>query len=65
MLYTAILVACLTAAPDSCRSHEMDIEAGASPVSAFVEAQSRAADWLLHHPELAQRSLIIRSGRSA
>ena len=42
----------------------MDIEAGASPVSAFVAAQSQAADWLLHHPELVQRSLIIRAGRS-
>jgi hypothetical protein len=41
----------------------MLINGGANPMSAFVEAQSRAAEWLAEHPGLAQRSLIIRAGR--
>jgi hypothetical protein len=37
----------------------------AMPTSAFVEAQTRAAEWLAQHPDLAQQSLTIRPGRSA
>jgi hypothetical protein len=48
-----------------CRTHEMLINGGANPMSAFVEAQSRAAEWLSQHPELAQQSLTIHAGRSA
>ena len=69
MLYTAILVACLAAAPGSphgeCHTHEMLITAGANPITAYVEAQTRAAEWLSKHPGLAQQSLTIRPGRSA
>jgi ABC-type nitrate/sulfonate/bicarbonate transport system substrate-binding protein len=43
----------------------MLINAGANPISAFVEAQTKAAEWLAQHPELAKQSLIIRPGRSA
>ena len=43
----------------------MLINAGASPVSAYVEAQTHAAEWLSKHPELAQQSLTIRPGRAA
>jgi hypothetical protein len=73
VLYTAVLVACLASAqgasasdasaPGDCHTHEMLINGGANPMSAFVEAQSRAAEWLAEHPGLAQRSLIIRAGR--
>lgn len=70
MLYTAVLVACLASAQPgdpqgACRTHEMLINAGANPISAFVEAQTKAAEWLAQHPELAKQSLIIRPGRSA
>lgn len=65
MLYTAILIACLASSPADCRTHEMLISAGANPVSAFVEAQARAAEYLALHPELEQKSLAIRVGRSA
>lgn len=69
MLYTAILVACLAssqgAQSNDCRTHEMLINAGANPISAFVEAQTRAAEWLAEHPELTQQSLTVHAGRAA
>jgi hypothetical protein len=70
VLYTAVLVACLASAPGAssqgdCRTHEMLINAGANPISAYVEAQTRAAEWLSQHPELAQHSLTIHPGRAA
>jgi hypothetical protein len=43
----------------------MLINAGPNPITAYVEAQTRAAEWLGQHPGLAQQSLTIRPGRSA
>lgn len=63
IIYQAILTACLISAPQTCRTHEMLITAGANPVSAFVEAQTRAAQWLSSRPGLKQRSLTVRVGR--
>jgi hypothetical protein len=69
VLYTAVLIACLASAQPSsageCHTHEMLINAGANPITAYVEAQSRAAEWLAQHPGLAQQSLTIRPGRAA
>ncbi len=69
MLYTAILIACLAssqpASQADCHTHEMLINAGPNPISAYVEAQTRAAEWLQQHPGLAQKSLTIRAGRAA
>lgn len=65
MVYTAILIACLSSAPTDCRRHEMLIEASAIPTAAFLEAQNRAAQWLADHPGLVQQSLTIRAGRAA
>lgn len=70
MLYTAVLVACLTSSQGptlegDCRTHEMLINAGPSPVSAYIEAQTRAVEWLAAHPGMAQQSLTIHPGRSA
>ncbi|WP_395022449.1 hypothetical protein [Dongia sp.] len=70
MLYTAVLVACLASAsgvsaPGDCRTHEMLINGSVNPMSAFIEAQTRAAEWLAQHPGLAKQSLVIHAGRSA
>lgn len=66
MLYTAVLVACLSTAPNvGCRTHEIIVHGGANPISAFVEAQARAAEWLAEHPGLQQVSLTIHEGRNA
>ena len=65
MLYTAVLIACLATSHDDCRTHEILINAGANPISAYIEAQTRAAEWLAQHPELAQHSLTIHPGRTA
>jgi hypothetical protein len=65
MLYTAILVACMAAQPEDCRTHEMLIEASAIPTAAFLEAQNQAAEWLKNHPDLTKRSLTIKVGKSA
>lgn len=69
MLYTAVLVACLASSQPSsqsdCRTHEMLINAGPNPITAYVEAQTRAAEWLSQHPGLAQHSLTIHPGRAA
>ncbi len=69
MLYTAVLIACLASSQPSsqadCHTHEMLINAGPNPISAYVEAQTRAAEWLQQHPGLAQKSLTIRAGRAA
>ena len=65
MLYTAVLVACLASSQVDCRTHEMLITAGPNPVTAYVEAQTRAVEWLSQHPGLTQQSLTIHPGRSA
>jgi hypothetical protein len=69
VLYTAILVACLASSQPSshgdCRTHEMLITAGANPISAYVEAQTQAAQWLSQHPGLEQQSLTLHPGRAA
>jgi hypothetical protein len=67
VIYTAVLVACLAIKPGpaGCRTHEMLISAGANPVSAYIEAQNQASQWLMKYPELTQFSLVIRAGRSA
>jgi hypothetical protein len=70
VLYTAVLVACLASSQAAsvdvdCRTHEMLINAGPNPISAYIEAQTKAAEWLSKHPELAQQSLTIHPGRSA
>ena len=74
MLYTAVLVACLASSPGTspdtsmggaCRTHEMLINAGANPIAAYIEAQTKAAEWLAQHPELAKQSLTIHPGRTA
>jgi hypothetical protein len=69
VLYTAVLVACLASSSPhgtgECRTHEMLINGGANPMSAFIEAQTRAAEWLAQHPGLAKQSLVIHAGRSA
>jgi hypothetical protein len=67
VLYTAVLIACLSqpSGAGDCHTHEMLINAGANPITAYVEAQTRAAEWLAQHPGLAQQSLTIHPGRSA
>jgi hypothetical protein len=70
VLYTAVLVACLSSAAGAsassdCRTHEILINGGANPMSAFIEAQTRAAEWLSQHPGLAKQSLTIHAGRAA
>jgi len=65
VLYTAVLVACLASSHGDCRTHEMLINAGANPITAYIEAQTKAAQWLADHPDLAQQSLTIHPGRSA
>ena len=57
MIWTAMLVACLVSAPTDCRSHTILVTAGANPVSAYVEAQARAAEWV------AERGLVMKSLR--
>lgn len=67
MLYTAVLVACLTLKPEpaGCQTHEMLIHAGVNPMGAFVEAQTMAAAWLAARPALQKLSLTLHAGRSA
>jgi hypothetical protein len=55
----------VASAPDNCRTHEILINGGANPMSAFIEAQTRAAEWLSQHPGLAKQSLTIHAGRAA
>ncbi len=50
--------------PGDCRTHEILINGGPNPMSAFIEAQTRAAQWLAEHPGLAQKSLTLHAGRS-
>ena len=64
MLYTAILVACMATSPENCRTHEMLIEASVIPTAAFLEAQSKAAEWLQDHPDMTTRSLTIKAGQN-
>lgn len=67
MIYTAILIACLSIkpVPTGCQTHEMLIIAGANPTSAYIEAQTKAAEWLVDRPELTLLSLTIRPGKHA
>jgi hypothetical protein len=43
----------------------MLIQGNGIPYSVNLEAQTRAAAWLQKHPELEQKSLVIRAGREA
>lgn len=67
MLYTAILIACLSIkpVPTGCQTHEMLIIAGANPASAYLEAQVKAAEWLADRPQLVLLSLKIHPGKHA
>lgn len=67
MLYTAVLVACMSLIPEpkDCRTHEFLVQGGPIPISAAIEAQNLAAQWLTEHPGLQQLRLTIEKGVSA
>jgi hypothetical protein len=58
----AILLACLVSAPYDCREHELRLEA-VMPTAAWVEANYRAAGWILEHPGWEKRTLVVVVGR--
>ena len=60
----AVLVACLLAAPTDCRTVEI-LLLEPSSVGQFIEAQTRAADWLSKHPGMAVKTLTVLPGRGA
>jgi hypothetical protein len=43
----------------------MLIHGNGIPTTVFLEAQTRAVEWLADHPGLVQRSLTIKSGQGA
>jgi hypothetical protein len=63
-MYSAILIACLIAAPQQCQTHEFALVA-TMPVPLAIEAQERAAEWLDQHRGMAVRSLTVLPGRGA
>lgn len=63
-MFTAILVACLASEPTTCRTHEIYLSEWMPPMQ-FLEAQTKAAEWLEKHPDMVKRSLVVRPGRSA
>jgi len=67
MLYTAILVACLSVTPEpvGCRTHEILVTGSAVPYGPALEAQVKAAEWLAQHHELTKLSLTLHAGRAA
>lgn len=63
-MFTAILLACLIAAPADCRSVEF-ILIEQMPQPQFLEAQTRAGEWLAQHPGMSKKSLRVVPGRAA
>lgn len=61
-MLVALLTACLISAPTTCRVHEI-LLAETMPVTAYLEAQTRAAEWLQDHPGMTMTGLRVVSGR--
>jgi hypothetical protein len=64
MIYTAVLIACLVSEPTTCRTHEIMLSSP-MPVMQWMEAQTRAAEWLQRHPGMVKRDLRVVPGRAA
>lgn len=66
MIYTLVIVACLTTAPADCRSYEQPVTAlSANPSTAFVQAQSLVSQWLDKHPAFKLQRWRLAPGRGA
>jgi hypothetical protein len=51
MLYTLIMVVCLSDAPQSCETREQIVgDMAVNPAVAFVQAQPLVAQWIETHP---------------
>jgi hypothetical protein len=64
MIYQAILIACLVSEPMTCRSHEIMLSSP-MPAMQWMEAQTRAAEWLQKHPDMQLKGLSVLKGRAA
>jgi hypothetical protein len=64
MIYQAILIACLVSEPTTCRTHEIMLSSP-MPAMQWMEAQTRAAEWLQKHPDMVKQTLKVLPGRGA
>lgn len=60
----AVLVACLISAPTDCRTVEFYLTEQ-MPFMLWREAETKATDWLKHHPGHEMRGLKVVRGRAA
>ena len=60
----ALLVACLISVPTDCRTHEIPL-VESMPVMQWMEAETRAIQWLEQHPGMEKKSLRVLPGRAA
>ena len=64
-VYTLIVIACLSSNPSDCRTHEEIVQGSAIPTTAFIEAQAKAAKWIVDHPGYQIGSVKLLPGRGA
>jgi hypothetical protein len=66
MVYTLVILACLTGAPRPCESREQIVEGLAvHPASAFMQAQRLVAEWMETHPGYVVQRWRLLPGRGA
>jgi hypothetical protein len=67
MIYTLVLIACMSSAPDAeCVRYEKQFIASEIPYASYKNAQEEAAKYLEKHPELKHvKSLTYSPGRTA
>ncbi|MER8441369.1 hypothetical protein NKH36_33835 [Mesorhizobium sp. M1312] len=64
MLYTLVILACLTSAPEACESRELIVgDLAIHPGAAFIQAQPIVAQWTETHPAFFVQRWRLLPGR--
>ena len=64
MLYTLVILACLTDAPQTCEIREQVVgDLAMHPGTAFMQAQPLVAQWIDTHPGLTVERWRLRPGQ--
>ncbi|MER8826531.1 hypothetical protein NKH73_10985 [Mesorhizobium sp. M0938] len=66
MLYTLVMMVCLTDVPQSCEQREQMVDGLAmNPGTAFMQAQPLVAQWIETHPGYFVRRWRVLPGRES
>lgn len=66
MLYTLVMMVCLTAVPQTCEQREQIVDGLAmNPGAAFMQAQPLVAQWIETHPGYFVQRWRVLPGRGS